>query len=75
MLVKPAGRRFRGFREAFHIGVDKGPVDGYACSQIGLFKADHPCDSSPGQFLMKPRRFILADGRGSVKERVAYRLR
>jgi len=57
MLVKPDGRRRQSFREARHIRVDKGFVDGYAESQIGLFKADHLCDFSPGQFFMKPRRF------------------
>ena len=61
-------RRLRGSQEAFHMGVDKGLADGYAGAQIRLFKADHPCDSSPGQFLMKPRRFVLVDGWGSVKK-------
>lgn len=68
MLVKPDRRRRQSFRRPFTLGLTKGVSDGYADFQIGLFKADHLCDSSPGQFFMKPRCFIHANGFGSFKK-------
>jgi hypothetical protein len=62
------GRGLGALRRPFTLGLTKGWPTVMLVPKIRLFKADHPCDSSPGQFLMKPRCFILVDGVGSVKK-------